>query len=119
MADIAMTGHARRVLFRQGTVLKAVVLLLLTLLIVLPLLRTFMFTLEPGNLGAWRDVLTGRLSRNLFYVPLMNTMLIGVVTALGCVLLGGFLAWLVGLSRGWLRRVGRRGVARYGPATYL
>ena len=95
MADAAMSGQGRRVIFGQGTVLKAVVLVLLVALIVLPLIRTVMFTLEPDTIKAWSDVLTGRLSKNLFYKPLGNTLLIGVIVAAGCVLLGGFLAWLV------------------------
>ena len=95
MADTAMGGQGRRVLFRQGTVLKAVVLALLVGLIVLPLIRTVMFTFQADTITAWSDVLTGRLSRNLFYKPLGNTLLIGAVVATGCVLLGGFLAWLV------------------------
>lgn len=95
MADAAMGMQGRRVLFRQGTVLKALVLGLLIALIVLPLIRTVMFTLQPDTIKAWTDVLTGRLSTNLFYKPLSNTLLIGVVVATGCVLLGGFLAWLV------------------------
>ncbi|WJY21537.1 hypothetical protein QTA57_17675 [Fontisubflavum oceani] len=95
MADVAMNGRGRRVLFKQGTVLKTVVFALLIALIVLPLLRTVLFTLEPENLRAWADVLTGRLSENLFYKPLTNTLIIGVVVASFCVLIGGFLAWLV------------------------
>ncbi len=95
MADAAISGPGRRVFFRQGTLLKATVLLLLALLIVLPLLRTVLFTLQPDTVKAWPDVLTGRLSTNLFYKPLGNTLTIGVVVAVGCVLLGGFLAWLV------------------------
>lgn len=95
MTEVAMSNHGRRILFRQGAVLKVSVLLLLTAMIVLPLLNTVIFTLEGENLGAWSDVLVGRLSINLFYIPLQNTMLIGVVVASGCVLLGGLLAWLV------------------------
>lgn len=95
MADTAMSGHGRRVLFRQGTALKTVVLAILIALIVLPLFRTVLFTLQPDVVRAWSDVLVGRLSANLFYKPLGNTLLIGVVAAIGCVLLGGFLAWLV------------------------
>ncbi|MGL5009772.1 MAG: ABC transporter permease, partial [Paracoccaceae bacterium] len=65
------------------------------LLIVLPLISTVLFTLRPANIGAWGDVLVGRLAPNLFWVPLANTMIIGFVVASACVLLGGFLAWLV------------------------
>ncbi len=88
-----MTG--RQVIFAQGVVLKITVLALLTLLIVLPLVSTVLFTLRPTNIDAWGDVLIGRLAPNLFWVPLANTMIIGLVVAAACVLLGGFLAWLV------------------------
>ena len=90
--------------FRQGTVLKALVLALLTALIVLPLIRTVLFTLQPDTISAWSDVLIGRLSTNLFYKPLGNTLLIGVVVATACVLLGGFLAWLVVMTNVPLRK---------------
>ncbi len=95
MADAAIQGQGRRVFFRQGTMLKVSVLALLILLIVLPLIRVVLFTLQPDIIKAWSDVLTGRLSTNLFYKPLGNTLIIGGVVATACVLLGGFLAWLV------------------------
>lgn len=104
MADMALSGQGRRVFFRQGTVLKAVVLAILVALIVLPLFRTVLFTLQPDTARAWSDVLVGRLSTNLFYKPLGNTLLIGVVVAAGCVLLGGFLAWLVVMTNVPFRR---------------
>ena len=67
---VAAAGEpGRRVFFQQGTVLKTVVLVLLIALIVLPLIRTVVFTLQPGTIEAWSDVLTGRLSKNLFYKP--------------------------------------------------
>lgn len=95
MADTSISGQGRRVLFGPGTVLKTVVLAILIALIVLPLIRTVLFTLQPDTIRAWSDVLSGRLSTNLFYKPLGNTLLIGVVVSAGCILLGGFLAWLV------------------------
>lgn len=104
MADVAMGRRGRRVLFKQGTVLKAVVLTLLVTLIVLPLVRTVAFTLQPETIKAWSDVLTGRLSTNLFYKPLANTLLIGVVVSAACVLIGGFLAWLVVMTNVPYRR---------------
>lgn len=104
MTDVSMSRQGRRVLFRPGTVLKFVVLALLIALIVLPLFRTVLFTLQPEIIKAWSDVLTGRLSTNLFYKPLGNTLIIGVVVATGCVLLGGFLAWLVVMTNVPFRR---------------
>lgn len=104
MADLAMSDQGRRVFFQQGTVLKVLVLMLLSALIVFPLLRTVLFTLQPETIQAWSDVLLGRLSTNLFYKPLTNTLVIGVVVASACVLLGGFLAWLVVMTNVPYRR---------------
>ncbi|MGL4241788.1 MAG: ABC transporter permease [Beijerinckiaceae bacterium] len=99
MADASMNKQTsvarRRVAFAQGTLLKTVVLAVLAALIVLPLLSTVLFTLRPETLGAWTDVLTSRLAPNLFWEPLSNTLIIGFVAAAACVLIGGFLAWLV------------------------
>ena len=97
-----MTG--RRVLLRQGTVLKTIVLALLVVLIVLPLIRTVLVTLQPDAIDAWSDVLVGRLSHNLFYRPLVNTLILGVGVSVGCVLIGGYLAWLVVMTNMPLRR---------------
>ena len=69
MAETAISGTGKRVLFRDGTLLKAGVLLLLTVLIVLPLISTALFTFQPDTIKAWSDVLVGRLSTNLFYKP--------------------------------------------------
>lgn len=85
----------RRQWLAPGTGLKLVVLGLLALLIVMPLLSTVLFTLTEESRGAWGDVLAGRLSRALFWQPLLNTLVIGVVVSVACVLMGGFLAWLV------------------------
>lgn len=81
-------------LARHGlTVLMALVLVAL---VAAPLATILHQTLQPGSSGsAWTDVLASRLSLNLFWGPAMNTMIIGLGVATGCVLLGGFLAWLV------------------------
>jgi len=78
-----------------GFGLKLTVIAFLILLIVLPLAGAVLFTLKPESIGAWSDVLVGSLAPNLFYHPLINTMIIGVGVALGCIILGGFLVWLV------------------------
>ncbi|PLU07412.1 ABC transporter permease [Sinorhizobium medicae] len=78
-----------------GLGLKAAVLVLLTVLVAAPLLKVFGATLAPGAWSAWSDVLASNLSRNLFWLPLANTMILGAGVATGCVLVGGFLAWLV------------------------
>lgn len=70
--------------------------LILVVLVVAPLLTILIETLQPrSGVNAWTDVLASRLSHNLFWRPAMNTMIIGLSVAAGCVLLGGFLAWLV------------------------
>jgi iron(III) transport system permease protein len=95
MAFAALNTAGRRVLFRPGLGLKLIVLAILMALIVLPLASTVLFTLQPDSIKAWSDVLVGRLAPNLFWEPLANTMIIGVIVAVICILLGGFLAWLV------------------------
>ena len=78
-----------------GLPLKLVVLALLGILIAAPLGRILLETLRPDAIGAWSDVLASRLSRNLFWLPLRNTLVLGFGVAALCVLLGGFLAWAV------------------------
>jgi len=68
--------------------------LALVVLVAAPLATILVQTLYPSS-AAWGDVLASRLSQNLFWRPTINTMIIGLGVAAGCVLLGGFLAWLV------------------------
>ncbi len=68
--------------------------LALVVLVAAPLATILGQTLYPSS-AAWGDVLASRLSQNLFWRPTINTMIIGLGVAVGCVLLGGFLAWLV------------------------
>lgn len=104
MTQAALTRTGHRIAFTPGTPPKAAVLVMLTVLIVLPLTKTVTFTLQPDTIAAWSDVLVGRLSYNLFYGPLLNTMVLGTGVAVGCVLLGGFLAWLVVMTNVPFRR---------------
>jgi iron(III) transport system permease protein len=90
--------------FPPGLPLKLAVLILLGVLIVAPLGKILAETLRPDTVAAWSDALVGRLSRNLFWRPLLNTMIIGIGVAVGCVLIGGFLAWLVVMTDVPLRR---------------
>lgn len=71
---------------------------LLVFLVLVPLVRILLSTLSEEGLGAWQDILSGRLSGALFYQLLLNTLLIGALVALGTTLLGGVLAWLVVLT---------------------
>ena len=72
--------------------LTLVVLVPLILLVAAPLLSILGQTLGSA---AWSDVLVSRLSRNLTWEPLGNTMILGLGTAIGSLLIGGFFAWLV------------------------
>lgn len=100
LSDILMSTQSRNRSFKDaflspGLGLKAAVLVLLTVLVAAPLLKVFGATLAPGAWSAWSDVLASNLSRNLFWLPLANTMILGAGVATGCVLVVGFLAWLV------------------------
>lgn len=69
--------------------------LVLGVLVLAPLSGLLASTLRPGGLAAWRDVLASPLSEQLFWVPLRNSLLLGLVTAAGATVLGGGLAWVV------------------------
>lgn len=91
-----MTARAGlRARLPAGLGLNLGVLALLALLVAAPLMTILMQTLDPERIGAWSDVLASPLSRNLFWLPALNTMALGLGVAAGCVLIGGFLAWLV------------------------
>ncbi|THF55083.1 ABC transporter permease [Ollibium composti] len=76
----------------------AILLAVVALLVVAPLLRILWATLTPEGLDAWVAVLASPLSQNLWWRPLVDTLLLGLGVCLGCLLLGGFLAWLVVLT---------------------
>ncbi|HXV92302.1 MAG TPA: iron ABC transporter permease [Pseudonocardia sp.] len=81
--------------------------LVLAVLVVAPLAGLVATTLRPDGIGAWADVLTGRLSRNLFYEPMLNSLVVGTATAVGATLLGGFMAWLVVMTDApWKKTIG-------------
>src|SRR3546814_482195 len=73
-------------------------ILIVGVLVLAPLLRILLATLTPAGLDAWADVLASRLSMNLWWEPLANTVLLGLGVSAGCLLLGGFMAWLVVLT---------------------
>lgn len=80
---------------RPGLIPTLAVLTLLALLVAAPLA-----TIAADTLGspAWTEVLASRLSRNLLWRPLGTTLIIGIAVAAGCLLIGGFLAWLVTMT---------------------
>ncbi|KAB0268032.1 ABC transporter permease [Microvirga brassicacearum] len=71
----------------------------LLVLVAAPLLTVALATVGEGRgLGVWHQVFTGRIAQNFLWSPLANTMVIGVLVALGTIVVGGFLAWLVVLT---------------------
>ncbi len=95
MSALPLSSRGRAPAAPPGLALKLVVLVLVGLLIAGPLVTILAETLRPGAADAWGDVLASRLSRNLFWLPLANTLILGFGVAIGCVAIGGFLAWLV------------------------
>lgn len=90
----SMIGTARRRIARPGGILGPVLAVLVGILILAPLVK---IALATGGI-AWEEVLASRLSPNLFWWPLLNTIVIGLGVGVGTVLIGGFLAWLVVLT---------------------
>lgn len=88
----SLSGPIGSALNKRGLTL--VMALVLVGLVAAPLVTILVQTIYPSA-AAWGDVLASRLSQNLFWRPTLNTMIIGLGVAGGCVLLGGFLAWLV------------------------
>jgi iron(III) transport system permease protein len=92
----AAPGAALRLVLRDPVArLGCVVALVLVVLVVVPMVGLVATTLAPDGVGAWAEVLTGRLAPSLFHEPLANSLLVGATTAVGSVLLGGYMAWLV------------------------
>jgi iron(III) transport system permease protein len=69
--------------------------IILATLIALPLAQLGFATVREQGLTVWQEVLTGRIAPNLLWEPLANTLLIGTLVAVGTVVLGSFMAWLV------------------------
>ncbi|MDB6454128.1 ABC transporter permease [Falsirhodobacter sp. 20TX0035] len=78
-----------------GAGLTCAVLSILIVLVAAPLAT---IAIDTFGSPAWAEVLNSRLSRNLFWKPLGTTLLLGTGVAFGCVLIGGFLAWLVTMT---------------------
>jgi iron(III) transport system permease protein len=76
-------------------ILILILILVVAVLVVAPLLRITFSTLTPSGLDAWGAVLASPLSMNLWWRPLANTLLLGLGVSAGCLILGGFLAWLI------------------------
>src|SRR3546814_10916620 len=72
--------------------------LLLGVLILGPLLKIAYATVARDGFDVWRQVLDSRLSPNLTWKPLFNTLVVGVGVGVGTVVIGGFVAWIVVLT---------------------
>ncbi|MFB2586185.1 ABC transporter permease [Herbiconiux liukaitaii] len=83
---------------RPLTWLAVAVLAVLVVLVAFPLAGLVAATLEPGASGSWTDVLASPLSANLFWIPLGNSLVVGLGTGLIATVLGAFLAWVVVMS---------------------
>lgn len=81
-----------------GAILAVLLTLLLAVLVAAPLLKILWATVAEEGAAVWWQVGWSRLSPNLLYKPLGNTLALGALTALGTTLIGGFLAWLVVLT---------------------
>lgn len=85
--------------------LTAIVIAVLGVLVVVPLVR--LVTESVASEGTWSDILSGELSDALLRTPLRNSLLVGVLTGLASVVLGGGLAWLVVMTDvPWRRLLG-------------
>ena len=71
----------------------------LAILVIAPLLGLINTTLTADNREAWTDVFASRLSRNLLWSPLANSLMMGLATAVLSTVIGGFLAWVVVMTR--------------------
>lgn len=83
---------------RSRNLVPFVMVCVTAVLVIFPLLRIVQISLTPDGLQAWAAVTASPLSTNLLWKPLANTLLLGAGVATGCLLLGGFLAWLVVLT---------------------
>jgi iron(III) transport system permease protein len=97
MTSLALVS-GRAPLLRANRVLPLVLSVVIALLVAAPLVKILLATLTPDGLQAWTTVLASPLSANLWWRPLLTTMLLGLGVAAGCLLVGGFLAWLVTLT---------------------
>lgn len=98
MTSIPLTLASGRRLFRSENITPLLLILMVAVLVIAPLIKILLVTLTPEGLAAWQSVLASPLSENLWWRPLLNTLLLGLGVATGCLLLGGFLAWLVVLT---------------------
>ncbi|QUX30408.1 iron ABC transporter permease [Nocardiopsis akebiae] len=92
-------ARARTTLRQPSVVLGAGTLLVLFVLVVAPLSGLVNTTLQSGNREAWADVFASPMSENLLWRPMGNSILMGTATAVCSTVVGGFLAWVVVMTR--------------------
>ncbi|MFL1427015.1 MULTISPECIES: ABC transporter permease [unclassified Nocardiopsis] len=92
-------ARTRTALRRPTTALGACTLLILAALVIAPLAGLVNTTLMEGNSRAWADVFASPMSENLLWRPMGNSIIVGVATAVGSTVIGGFLAWVVVMTR--------------------
>lgn len=85
-------------LFDRRNLLPMFLAIVLGIGVLAPLGKIAWETVANDGFTVWQEVLASDISRSLLYKPLGNTMLIGVLTVIGTLAIGGFLAWLVVLT---------------------
>lgn len=105
-----LKNQVRDVVTNPYNVIVLIAIILLTYLIVLPLLDMLSSTFElaqrdlrsvPGGVAGqftfyyWQRMLFSGLSKNLLYVPLLNSLEIGLGVSVCSIVLGSVLAWLM------------------------
>lgn len=94
-ATTIQTAPSRGAVSPTERLLPLALLVCAAILVLGPLLTILLDTLDADGRSAWGEVLASDMSNNLFWRPLGNTLIIGLCTAIGCVVIGGFFAWLV------------------------
>ena len=77
MASTSLSLPSAGRLLRSEQVLPAILIAIVGLLVVAPLLKILLATLTPNGLLAWEAVLASRLSENLWWRTLLNTLMLG------------------------------------------
>ncbi|WIM72647.1 hypothetical protein QP028_01450 [Corynebacterium suedekumii] len=92
-------SRATRLATTPTVLMAAGAIAVLAILVIAPLLGLINTTLTADNREAWTDVFASRLSRNLLWSPLANSLMMGLATAVLSTVIGGFLAWVVVMTR--------------------
>lgn len=95
MTSVPDLAPRRRWRLSSRALMPLVLITIVGILVVAPLLRITFATLTPNGLEAWTAVLSSPMSPNLWWRPLRNTLILGLGVSAGCLLIGGFIAWMV------------------------